>query len=207
MTIAEKIAERLIKTRKKQNLTAVELGAMTGISKARISHWETARRKPSIEDAELLSKVLKISPAYLLCLTDEEECESNRNFKIPIHEIIDGEIKLISESDINISSLLDVSSSENLIAIRLTDSSMEPTFRKGDVVIFTKSDKAQHGNLILIKTASGLFFRKLFIDTSNIALLQYCFKPENNEWPDISTSNKQAFSILGVMHDSLRVFI
>lgn len=205
MTIAEKIAERLVHARKKNGLSAIELGKKTGITKARISHWETAKRKPGLEDAEKLSSALNISTAYLLCLTDEEE--STVSFKLPIFEISNDELVPIKDLYINSSSLIDLSQKDELIAIKLTERSMEPNFRKGDVVIFNKINEAQHSDHILLKTASGIFFRKLCIDSSDIDNPTFCFNPENNEWPAISTTNQNAFSILGKLNDNLRVFI
>lgn len=207
MSIAQQIADRLISIRKKRGLSAVALGEKTGISKARISHWETAKRKPSIEDAKLLAKVLKISPAFLLCLTDKDENYCVDNIELPIFQLSENKLEKLESKTINISSLIDVAPLSPLVSIVLSDDSMCPIFRKRDLVTFIKANKAQHNDYVLIETANGVFFRRFFIDTSDMEQPKYCFKPENDEWPVISTINKTSFTIIGYLKDYLRIFI
>lgn len=207
MTIAQQIADRLISIRKKRGLSAVELGEKTGISKARISHWETAKRKPSIEDAKELAKVLKISPAFLLCLTDKDEDGVVENLEFPLFELSENKLNRLDNKSVNISSLLDTQGLSPLLSIQITDDSMSPLFRKDDLVAFAQTNKAQHNDYVLIETSNGTFFRKFFIDTADLDHPKYCFKPENEGWPVIATTNKESFKIIGCLRDNLRIFI
>lgn len=53
--------DRLIKERKKKNLTQGQLAALIHVSTATISHLENGRMKPSFEIALSLQEVFKVS--------------------------------------------------------------------------------------------------------------------------------------------------
>jgi transcriptional regulator with XRE-family HTH domain len=58
--------DRLKKARKAQGLTGEHVGSQLGVSKQTISHWESGRYEPGIEQMRGLCNVLKVSADWLL---------------------------------------------------------------------------------------------------------------------------------------------
>lgn len=73
-----RIGQRLRNARKGAGLSLAALSERLGgtLSKSRISNYEQGLRRMSIEVAEQLAPVLGATPAYLLCLNDDQELSS-----------------------------------------------------------------------------------------------------------------------------------
>jgi transcriptional regulator with XRE-family HTH domain len=63
---------QLKKARKAQGLTGEYLGSQLGVSKQTISHWESGRYEPGVEQLRGLCNVLKVSADWLLEREDLE---------------------------------------------------------------------------------------------------------------------------------------
>src|SRR5690348_761979 len=74
MNIKEKIGQRIQTERLAKGLTRKALEELTeDIKQSRISNWERGDRTPGPAEIKQLAKALDISPAYLMCLTDEKQ--------------------------------------------------------------------------------------------------------------------------------------
>jgi SOS-response transcriptional repressor LexA len=201
MSIANTISERIISKRKELKLSAVELAKKTDISKARISHWETARRLPGINDAQLLAKALNTTAAYLLCLTDDDKPAAQNDF-IELKTIKNSKLINQDEQKLNIFTVVKNLNISPLFALRVSDDSMEPVVSYGDIVVISESLNIAHDDLVLIKTNDGYFLRRVLIDGE-----LFSFHPENDSWASISTKNKSSFTVIGVVKNKTKVLI
>ena len=62
------IARRMLEARQRRKLSQVQVAELSGISggSCAISHWESGRRTPSLENFTKLCIALRISPAITL---------------------------------------------------------------------------------------------------------------------------------------------
>jgi len=155
MNLREQTAGRITKARKAKGITIKELSARIGtLSAARISNWEQGTRSPGPSEAMLLAGVLHVSPAYLLCLTDRPEGEltlvgeGGARF-VPVlmmKEAIHAKDLLLSNAERSLlfderekAVVVDCFNKSNanacLFAVTVEDSSMQPEFTPGDLVV------------------------------------------------------------------------
>lgn len=64
------IQQRLAETLKKCGITQTELAKQLGITQSNISRYIKGDIMPSLDTFANLCEVLKLDPAYILCLTD-----------------------------------------------------------------------------------------------------------------------------------------
>ena len=73
MAIKHDIGLRITKARKACQLTTTTVAKKIGMSLARLSNWERGVRTPGVTEVKLLAQALRVSPSYLLCLTDDPQ--------------------------------------------------------------------------------------------------------------------------------------
>ena len=66
------IGERIVSLRKDSGLNQNQLADLIGVSRDSIRNWEHSRNEPTKEYAKKLSKVLRCSWNYILCVEDDE---------------------------------------------------------------------------------------------------------------------------------------
>lgn len=207
MTVMNKINKeiglRIAESRKKYGMTAVELAEKTGFSSARISHWEHGRRLPNFESILKLEEILNIPAAWLLGVDNNISKEKN----IPLYKITE-----VTQSDPLCSlsvSLLPDSETGLMFAVKLMDDSMNPLFRKQDIVLFNRHKEPVDGSsiLLLIKKTGQILFRNYRIDNHDMNNPAHKFIASNPEIENISTTDPESFAILGVYNDSFRLFL
>ncbi|KTC93549.1 helix-turn-helix domain-containing protein [Legionella cincinnatiensis] len=76
MNIKKIIGSRITQARKANGLTIKVLAERTGLGVARIGNWEQGTRSPGPAETKLLSEVLNVAGAWLLCLTDDPRGEN-----------------------------------------------------------------------------------------------------------------------------------
>ena len=207
MEIKKKIGERILCARKNKKLTGVELAKQLNTSKQRISSWENGRRTPSLDDALALEKILDVSALYLLCVNDENtkvKTDSGLQTKIfsyiPMYSTENTEH---SSKSLPVPPSLENKISSSDFAFTITDKSMEPKFKSGDIVVFRKSNTANHNDIILLELASTkqTLVRRLYIDNSNTSTHKTVLIAHSDEWPDINIHSESEFDIIG-RHES-----
>lgn len=70
MIAVNQIQQRLCEALKKCEITQTELAKQLGITQSSISHYIKGDIMPSLDTFANLCEVLKLDPAYILCLTD-----------------------------------------------------------------------------------------------------------------------------------------
>src|SRR5947207_2169356 len=74
MNIKEKIGSRIREARKAKSLTRKVLAELTDdLNISRINNYERGERTPGPREIKQLARALDVSPAFLMCLTDEKE--------------------------------------------------------------------------------------------------------------------------------------
>jgi transcriptional regulator with XRE-family HTH domain len=72
--IKKLIGQRIQIERKAKGLTQAKLAQLAGdLKQPRVNNWEQGIRTPGPEEIKLLAKVLEVSPAFLMCLTDRKQ--------------------------------------------------------------------------------------------------------------------------------------
>jgi len=64
--------ERMSIARQEKKLTQKALAGILNVSPMRISHYENDNREPDIENIKKISKILEVSPDWLLGLSDKK---------------------------------------------------------------------------------------------------------------------------------------
>ena len=81
MNLKKDIGNRITQSRKANGLTIKELAAKTNLGATRIGTWEQGTRSPGPFEVKILSDVLQVAGAWLLCITDDPRGE-RRNSSI-----------------------------------------------------------------------------------------------------------------------------
>ena len=94
-----KIIQRLYDMMMLRGLSINELARRTGIDKSLISRYVNHKAMPKIDNIVALAKVLRVSPAWLLCLDDAEAHQANT----PADDLLDIgiDIRRLTRTDID----------------------------------------------------------------------------------------------------------
>ena len=217
MNIREAIGKRIVQSRKAKKITIKELSERTQtLSPARISNWEQGTRSPGPLEAKLLAKELHVSPAYLLCLTDNPEGElflDSRNGTrfIPLLTMKEAAYaKELMQSNAERALLFDTrekavvvdhfnksGSDACLFAVVIEDSSMQPEFHPNDLVVVDALRDPSPGDFVLahIPAKNHTILRKY--GEADGCLFQLL---ANNElWATVNVKNEDEAVVCGVV--------
>lgn len=210
------IGKRIIEARSKLGLTASALAKKANISRARLNNWEAGRRTPGLDESKTIAEILNSSPAYLLCLTDINHIERSdkSNIKnmvckgLPVKNKESLLLGTTTDEYLPVPQIFESIIKDDVFLFNLFDTSMEPIFTEGDFVAITPGTTPSHGDFVLIKIEKShqVLFRKYIIDNSNLDAFTIKLQPLNSEWPEITTTNEQQFTLIGVMSRNGRVF-
>jgi SOS-response transcriptional repressor LexA len=179
MNIKEKIGLRIKHERTTKGLTRKALAELTDSLKiSRINNYERGERTPGPEEIKQLAKVLEVSPAFLMCLSDDKQGRLNKTpglgSLVPVLDYKQAadpalhiqQIKEEQYSDkvtlIPISPELTKRISANAFAMEVKDDSMSPEFRVNDVLIIDPDTRPNPGDFVVSKlsTDSEVTIRK-----------------------------------------------
>ena len=212
-TLRATIGNRITQARKQAGITIKELAERTGsLSAARISNWEQGTRSPGPAEAKMLSDQLNVSASYLLCLTDNLAGELVQRTKdefryIPIlllkaayraKEIL----AKVEITDTNKTIVIDGfnlyhDKQNSLFATKVEDSSMQPQFNPGNIIIVNTELSPSPGDYVLayLIGKKQVIIRK-YSETDNclFQLLVY-----NELWANINVQQQNEIQIIGVV--------
>ena len=190
------IGNLLEKARIEQGLTKSDLSKLTGITIGHISHIEKGERIPSIKTVKTLCTAMNIPYQPMLytydkVLTDEQESFNTIKY-ISYNKIlaIDSTSKFI-ECPANIPN--------SSIAFKITDDSMQNTFKKNSYVFIELNSPLDNKDYGLFNYNGELIIRKFYGRKTKITL-----KADNKNYPDINILNNSNydFSIIGKVYKS-----
>ncbi len=219
INIKEEIGRRILVARKAKGLTQKALGELTDdLKQSRINNWENGIRTPGPEAIKQLAKALDVSPAYLMCLTNEPKEISIENCFIPLlthmqacdpnvyiraikHQECPTEVSFIP-----VSADLAVRLGEYAFALRMTDESMTPEIRMNDIQIIDPSASPKPGDYVAVKISGNAEvvicqYKKLSYTSSEFELMTL-----NDNWPNITVNENVQVEIIGKVVQNTRYY-
>lgn len=220
LNIKKEIGKRILEARKAKGLTLKALGELAGnMKQTRLTNWEQGTRAPGPEEIKQLAQALDVSPAFLMCLSDDVQVKKTKSpsHLIPLldhHQACGTElhIKAIREQGtVNDQIFISVSAallelSDEAFAIKMKDESMTPEIRLNDVLVIDPSVAPKPGDFIVVKV----------VDKSEIIVCQYkklsYTSPEfelvtlNDNWPNIKVTDNLEMEIIGVVFQNIRIY-
>lgn len=171
MSIKERIGARIREERFSKKLTRKALAALTeNLNPSRINNYERGERTPGPNEIKQLAKVFDVSPAYLMCLSDDKLGKLNKSpgtgALIPIldykkalnpkQHVLDIKEGKVQEEIIfiPINAELAAQISEYAFALPVKDVSMTPELKVNDVLIFDPEIKPNPSDFVVAKLSS-----------------------------------------------------
>lgn len=220
------VAMRIRESRKALGLTLKALSAKTEeFSQARIGNWEQGTRNPGPHEAKVLAEALGVSAAYLLGLSNSPKGDLHLNHEylpryVPlisleytaiteesIQESIDNlslynkdrnKIPLNYEAELNVGPLT--------FAAKITDDSMSPEFKPGDIIIADPQRKPKPGNFVIAEIGSEKIIRKYREINSASEKKAFELTPLNPDWAMSKISHAKEGKILATIVGLIKAF-
>lgn len=222
LNIKKEIGKRILEARKAKGLTLKALGELAGdLKQTRLTNWEQGTRAPGPEEIKLLAKALDVSPAFLMCLSDDIQVKKTKSptHLIPLldhHQACDvkSRINAIREQRtcaevvfISVSAELSPQLSDEAFALKMTDESMMPEIRLNDVLIIDPTVAPKPGDYVVVKVATKVEtivcqYKKLSYTSSEFELITL-----NDNWPNITMNESLQVQIIGKVIQNLRTYI
>lgn len=226
MNIKEQIGERIKEERKAKGLTQAALAELAGnLKQPRINNWEKGIRTPQHEEIKQIAKILEVSPAYLLCITDSKHphpLEKTQTGKLlPLFtykqafnhlywfEKIKDENYEEDLEFIPISLDLAKSIGPHAFALELQDESMEPELRKGDILLIDPNQLPKPGSFVLvaIKNEENVIIRVYKELTISQLDKKFALLAINKLWGDVQGDALLQVTIIATIIGCNRKFI
>lgn len=221
LNIKKEIGKRISESRKAKGLTLKELGALSGnFKQTRLTNWEQGIRAPGPEEIKQLAQALEVSPAFLMCLSDDKQLKQTRSLNqlIPLLEhrqaceakLYINAIREQKQFDdvvyISISTALLPELSIDVFALKMPDESMMPEFRLNDVLVIDSSVLPKPGSYVVVSVAGKpeviiCQYKKLSYTTAEFELLTL-----NDNWPNIRVCGEMQVEIVGVVMQNIREY-
>ncbi len=222
MNIKERIGQRIREQRGVKGLTRKALAELTGeLKQSRINNWERGDRTPGPEEIKLLAKVLEASPAFLMCLTDDNQpyqTEISPRSQVPLLDHkqasdyrthiqhINNQHAKKKPALVPVSQELLSQLGEHVFALKMIDDSMIPDIRVNDILIVDPSISPNPGDFVCIKIIGkqGVFicqYRQLSYESSDFELITL-----NENWPNITVNAKSKAEIIGKIIQNMRIY-
>lgn len=219
INIKEEIGRRILAARKAKGLTQKALGELTDdLKQSRINNWEHGIRTPGPEEIKQLAKALDVSPAYLMCLTEQPKEVSIEGCFIPLLNHIQA-----SDSKIHIQTIKHQKDSaevtfipvnpeladrlgEYAFALKMTDDSMLPEMRINDIQIIDPSASPNPSDYVAVKISGKpevviCQYKKLSYTSSEFELMTL-----NDNWPNITVNENVQVEIVGKVVQNIRCY-
>jgi SOS-response transcriptional repressor LexA len=224
--IKKLIGQRIQVERKAKGLTQAKLAELAGgLKQPRVNNWEQGIRTPGPEEIKQLAKVLEVSPAFLMCLTDRKQPHpSDTNYVGALIPLLHSEqldnpqhwIQSIKEGEydgevtfIPITIELAKMIGENAFALKMEDESMEPELRPYDVLIINPDATPKPGNFVVVKSDDNpeVIIRRYKQLSISKSTQQFELLATNKNWPDIQSHELVGCKILGTVFNLSRQII
>lgn len=216
--IKKLIGQRIQVERKAKGLTQAKLADLAGgLKQPRVNNWEQGIRTPGPEEIKLLAKVLEVSPAFLMCLTDRKQPHPlDKNYVGALIPLLHSEqldnphhwIQAIKQGEydgevifIPITIELAKMVGENAFALKMEDESMEPELRLNDVLIVKPDATPKPGNFVVVKSDDNheVIIRRYKQLSISKSTQQFELLATNKNWPDIQSHELVGSKILGTV--------
>ena len=216
--IKKLIGQRIQVERKAKGLTQAKLAELAGgLKQPRVNNWEQGIRTPGPEEIKQLAKVLEVSPAFLMCLTDRKQPHpSDTNYVGALIPLLHSEqldnpqhwIQSIKEGEydgevtfIPITIELAKIIGDNAFALKIEDESMEPELRPDDVLIVNPDATPKPGNIVVVKSDDNpeVIIRRYKQLSISKSTQQFELLATNKNWAAIQSHELVGCTILGTV--------
>ncbi|MFO8991839.1 XRE family transcriptional regulator [Legionella pneumophila serogroup 1] len=221
LNIKKEIGKRILEARKAKGLTLKALGELAGgLKQTRLTNWEQGVRTPGPEEIKSLAQSLDVSPAYLMCLSDEAQVKTVKNTShlIPLldhHQACQARLHVnaireqgtcIDAALISVSGVLLPELSDEAFALKMSDESMMPEIRVNDVLVIDPACSPKPGDYVLVKVANKpeiivCQYKKLSYTSSEFELVTL-----NDNWPNVKETESVGIEIIGKVSQNIRLY-
>ena len=183
------IGDMIAKVRKEKGMTKTELANLTDINIGHLTHIEKGERNPSHKALKNICKALDIPYQQLMYTYDKQLSEDQEAYGF-INHISYNKVPLIDK----ISDFIDCPSSVPgaSLAIKINDTSMEPTLKKGSIVYIELNSLLDSKDIGVFSLNGKILIRKFYNRKGNIIL-----KAANLENGETKITSDDKFFILG----------
>lgn len=216
LNIKKEIGKRILEARKAKGLTLKALGELAGgLKQTRLTNWEQGVRTPGPEEIKSLAQALDVSPAYLMCLSNEMQFKEAKNPSrlIPLldyQQACEAKVHTGGEASgdkvfISVSTSLQPKLSTDAFALKITNDSMIPEIRVNDVLVIDPYILPEPSDFVIVKITGKpeaviCQFRKLSYTSAEFELLTL-----NDNWPNIKvTDSAIQVKIIGKVVQNIR---
>ncbi|STY25904.1 phage repressor [Legionella taurinensis] len=225
MNIKEKIGQRIKQERLAKKLTRKELADLTeNLKISSINNYERGDRTPGPNEIKQLAKALELSPAFLMCLSDDREGKAKKipgaGTLVPVLDYKQAcdpafyieQIKSGNYSDkvdfIPLSAKLSERIGVNAFALVVKDESMVPEFRIGDVMIIDPEALAMPSDFVAAKLDSDveIIIRKYKQLSASKIAPEFELVAFNEDWANVHVKTKIKAEIIGPVIQIQRCF-
>ncbi len=218
LNIKKEIGRRIHEARKDKGLTLKALGELAGdIKQTRLTNWEQGTRAPGPEEIKLLAHALDVSPAFLMCLTDNRQ---QNLYASPVGALIPVlDHQQAGEPKVWIQAIQDGQSSgavipvnyefaeclgANAFALKMKDDSMDPELKRNDILLIDPDQELSPGGFVVAKLKDNSEvivrrYRQLSVVNSECELL-----PVNIAWAGVHIDNQDGSKIIGSVINLIR---
>ncbi len=183
------IGDMLAKARKDKGMTKTELAKITNINIGHLTHIEKGERNPSHKALKVICNALKIPYQPLMFTYDKELTEEQTDYDVTSCISYD-KILLVDKIGGFVPCPPKVSGAT--IALKVPDSSMEPTFVKDSTVFVELNTPLISKDYGLFELNGSIIIRKFFSKKGKISL-----RADNKELEEIKVTSDDNFSIIG----------
>lgn len=218
LNIKKEIGKRILEARKAKGLTLKALGALAGgFKQARMTNWEQGIRTPGPEEIKELAQALDVSPAYLMCLSDEKQFKKAKSPSqlIPLldpSQACDAKKYIYTHQNqqeletitLSVSSALLPNLSTDAFALKVVDDSMLPEFRLNDILIIDPAVPPKPSKYVAVKIGNRpeaiiCQYKKLSYTSHEFELHTL-----NDNWPNIKPEDGLEIEVVGTVMQNLR---
>ncbi|HAT1829812.1 TPA: LexA family transcriptional regulator [Legionella pneumophila] len=217
LNIKKEIGTRILEARKAKGLTLKALGELAGgLKQTRLTNWEQGVRTPGPEEIKSLAQALDVSPAYLMCLSDEKQFEvKSPSQLIPLldhcqacdakkHINMHPKQQESENITISVSSTLLPDLSIDAFALKILDDSMMPEFRLNDILVIDPAVSPKPSKYVAVKIGNKMEaiicqYKKLSYTSPEFELHTL-----NDNWPNIKAEDGLEIEIIGTVMQNIR---
>lgn len=183
------LGSMLSKIRKDKNITKVSLAKKTKINIGHLTHIEKGERNPSHKTLKTICKALCVPYQPLMNMYDKVITEDEIRYNLLEH-VSYNKVVAVDSIDNFIECPYTVPNAS--MAFKILDDSMEPKLKEGSYAFLELNAPLINRDFGLFKYNNKFFVRRFIIRQDKLIL-----RPENKNYPEISLSEKDDFTIIG----------
>lgn len=177
------IGDMIGKIRKEKRMTKTELARLTGINIGHLTHIEKGERNPSHKALRNICKALNVPYQQLMYTYDKQLNEDQETYNYVSHVAYD---KVLAIDSIN--SFMDCPPTMPgaSLAVKVTDTSLEPKYKKGDFVFVEFNVPLANNDICLCSLNGKVMLKKysnkegkIVLSAQNKTVSKLTIKPED----------------------------